>query len=184
MMDWTQHALFELDLPDASTSGTRASTETSSSSTLRITDKERARFDRNVVRSPKGCWFWIGAISTPDGYGRFTWQRKNHHRTMLAHRFALASVGFCIDGVVAEHFCNEPLCVRVDSDHVFVSNQSDNMKYAVALGRHRGNRPAALEHNAPAARSFRIREALKEGWDEEKFSRAIGQSSYDQPTLF
>lgn len=183
-MDWEDIALFDVESKAQNRKREREEKKSQSDPSLTITDKERLRFEKNIVKSPTGCWFWVGAISTPDGYGRFTWQRKNRHRTMLAHRFALASVGFCIEGVVAEHFCNEPLCVRVDAKHVFTSNQSDNLKYAVALGRHQGTKRSALADNDPAARSLRIRKALKDGWDEEKFSRAIGQSSYDQPTLF
>ena len=70
------------------------------------------RFTSKIVYSP-GCWFWTGAISTPDGYGRFT-----------------------------EHACNEPLCVRVSPDHVHRSTQSANLRYAVGRGRHDGSRLA------------------------------------------
>lgn len=45
-----------------------------------------------MVVSPT-CWYWVGAISIPDGYGRFTWQRGGVQRTLAAHRFSLLASG-------------------------------------------------------------------------------------------
>lgn len=142
-----------------------------------------ARFWGKVVRSPQ-CWFWVGAISRPDGYGRFTFQRDNHQRTVLAHRFALLIEGANLsDGVIADHECNEPLCVRVGTGHVRVSTQSDNLRYAVSSGRHDGNRVATASTHR-AQRSLRIRAAIKDGWNAEAFHRAIATPDDDQLALF
>ncbi|MGV0412252.1 hypothetical protein [uncultured Corynebacterium sp.] len=94
---------------------------TSQSRTKRVHDPELSFDDKtvktlfeHVVKSPQGCWLWVGSISSPDGYGRFTWQRGNRQRTVAAHRFALLITGESFGpGEVAEHECNEPLCVRV-----------------------------------------------------------------------
>ena len=59
-------------------------------SSLRPDEKAICRFWSNVVCGPgSACWLWVGPISTPDGYGRFSWQVGGHRRTVSAHRFAL-----------------------------------------------------------------------------------------------
>lgn len=149
---------------------------------LEVTPSAEKSFWKNVVKSPS-CWFWVGAISSPDGYGRITWQVNGRQRTLSAHRFAMLLSGYRLDtGTVCEHHCNEPLCVRVDDDHVFPSTQSANISYAVELGRHRGNKRAVdIEQNFRVDRSRRIRDALKKGWDSDRFFEAIndvGPRSY------
>lgn len=86
-------------------------------------------------------------------------------------------------GTVAEHECNEPLCVRVGPGHVRVSTQAENLRYAVLNGRHDGNRPATVSTHR-AERSLRIREALKGGWDARAFHAAIATPSPNQIPLF
>lgn len=155
-----------------------------SSSTLAFTDREVTRFQRSVVRSPD-CWFWTGAISSPDGYGRFTWQRHGVQRTVLAHRFALLVSGLEIgQSAVAEHHCNEPLCVRVEEGHLNVSTQSENIRYAVRLGRHRGNTPAVGSSVPRVERSRRIRSALAGGWNADRYLAAISGHPEEQLSLF
>lgn len=151
-----------------------------SSSTLLPSSADVARFWKHVVVSPT-CWYWVGAISIPDGYGRFTWQRGGVQRTLAAHRFSLLASGQDIEGQVAEHYCNEPLCVRVGSEHVFASTQAANVAYAVRLGRHRGNLRTVSEESA---RSLQIRAALAEGWDHEAYLRAVIEVDQDQSLLF
>ena len=46
------------------------------------------RFWAKVTRTP-GCWWWGGAVSHPDGYGRITFTQDGDRRTLSAHRFAL-----------------------------------------------------------------------------------------------
>lgn len=141
------------------------------------------RFRRKIIESPT-CWFWVGGISRPDGYGRFTFQRDSVQRTVLAHRFALLIEGYDLShGAVAEHECNEPLCVRVGAGHVRVSTQSDNLRYAVLSGRHDGNRPASMS-TYRAERSLRIRAAIKDGWDARAFRAAISAAVENQLPLF
>lgn len=103
---------------------------------------------------------------------------------MLAHRFALLIAGEAMDSQnVAEHACNEPLCVRVDAHHVHVSTQRDNLRYAVRSGRYACPHTAVLSTNR-ARRSLRIRQALAGGWDETAFLNAITTPTPDQATLF
>lgn len=154
-------------------------------SDLQPSERAIARFWKKVVKSPS-CWFFIGTISSPDGYGRVTFQRGTKQRTLSAHRFALLVSGIHLEpGIVGEHFCNEPLCVRVDKHHLHASTQKQNMEYAASLGRLHGRHPAAHQSISRVERSRRIREALKYGWDEQRFFQAIGQTdSKDQIQLF
>ncbi|WP_280491579.1 hypothetical protein [Nocardia asiatica] len=107
-----------------------------------------AQFWAKVVITPD-CWFWTGAIS--DGYGRVTFQSGNMQRTMHAHLFALMISGAPMtDGQIGEHACNETICVRVDPNHLHPGTQDRNIQYAVALGRHRGPRPGAVDPRGTA----------------------------------
>ena len=103
---------------------------------------------------------------------------------MLAHRFALLAAGIDLaDRDIAEHACNEPLCVRVSPDHVHRSTQSANLRYAVGRGRHDGSRLAVQSHNR-AARSLGIRSALISGWNEDAYRAAVNGTRQEQLSLF
>lgn len=170
--------------PTTRTTPTKSKTGIINDPSLSITPADIQRFNNKVIHSPH-CWLWTGAISTPDGYGRFTWQHNKHQRTMLAHRFALLLHGITLnDATMAEHSCNQPLCVRVDPGHVHASTQADNLAYAVSLGRHRGNQPGALAGADRTARSRRVRDALRNGWNADQYRRALGSSTSNEPTLF
>lgn len=114
-------------------------------------------FWRHVIRTPD-CWYWVGAISSPDGYGRITFQRTHRQRSVSAHRFALMLTHSADPGDlewVGEHVCNEPLCVRVDAAHVRAGTQASNISYAVALGRHHGPRPTTSWTRIDRSRAVR-----------------------------
>lgn len=188
MGNWIDVPITGLELPDCGVEPHHEVSEvprhsrTTNDPQLYLDSDAVARFWRHVVKSPS-CWFWTGAISSPDGYGRFTWQRNGRTRSLSAHRVALLVSGYPLDaGSVGDHECNEPLCVRVGAGHVRVATQAENIGYAVSLGRHRGNRPAVVSTNR-VERSRKIRAALANGWDETRFLRAVSQCG-DEPTLF
>lgn len=107
-----------------------------------ITKRARMAFWRRVVPTDSGCWMWTGAVSS-EGYGRITWTMPSGKpKTMSTHRFALhlAHGGRLPDGLVGDHACNHPLCVRVHPDHLRLSTQSDNLAWAVYSGRAHGRR--------------------------------------------
>lgn len=151
------------------------------------------RFWSHVVRST-GCFFWTGAVSSPDGYGRITFRRNNRQRAISAHRFALLlkypELGAITDDTetsaletIGEHHCNEPLCVRVDPEHVQPGTQATNLAYAVMLGRHRGPIPTALQSRV--ARSLAIRDYLRRGGDPDRTHLLFGSAArLDQLHLF
>lgn len=141
---------------------------------LNPTPEAIKRFWSNVVKGPDDqCWIWVGPISTPDGYGRFSWQVARQRRTLSAHRFALliARGEELPSRAVGEHYCCEPLCVRVDDKHLRIATQQENIEWAVFRGRHVGNRPGAgSDHRAQ--RSQRVREAVRDGWNAQRLIQA------------
>lgn len=143
------------------------------------------RFWSHVVTAPgDGCWIWTGAISSPDGYGRITWRSGGASRTLSAHRFALVLAGNDDPDAVAEHRCNEPLCVRVDRGHVIRSTQTANLTYAVACGRAGAHRFDTAGRSR-VDRSRAVRAALAHGWDAVAYACAAGETIPDPtPRLF
>lgn len=138
--------------------------------TLRPTEAARDAFWKRVVKAPgDGCWIFTGAVSSPDGYGRIAWRERGRERTVSAHRFALEiAFGPLGADVVAEHRCNEPLCVRVGPGHVICSTQSENMRYASACGRARGPGDGSLVSDR-VVRSLAVRAAVAGGWDGDAY---------------
>jgi len=80
------------------------------------------------------CWLWTGTRGGRDGYGRYS---LGKNKSVLAHRFALASSGVNIVGVEVCHHCDNRRCVR--PSHLFPGTKIDNMKDASRKGRLRGN---------------------------------------------
>lgn len=148
------------------------------------------RFRAKVVRGPgEEHWIFTGAISSPDGYGRVTFTHAGRQYCVSAHRFALWAAGVDIRNtdMVAEHRCNEPLCVRVDSRHLVASNRETNVAYARACGRLRGPRGGAdTGWRTRHQRSLDVRAAVAHGWDPDAYTRAARPvtNPLDQPTLF
>lgn len=174
-MTFTDIPLFELEEDQASVEphAIRSASVTIDSS-LRPDVKSIRRFWSNVVRGPgRSCWLWVGPISTPDGYGRFSWQVDSRRRTVSAHRFALmiATGKEIPDGLVGDHYCCEPLCVRAGAYHVRCTTQSENISWAVDRGRHTGSATGSGS-TGRAARSQLVRSALKNGWDEDALRAA------------
>lgn len=75
--------------------------------------------------------------------------------------------------LVGEHFCCEPLCVRVADDHLRLTTQATNLARAVALGRHSSNREVVASHQR-AQRSYRVRDAVLEDWNNDAVRSAQG----------
>lgn len=162
-----------------------ADDDTSLSPRIRIPDAVIKRFFSRLVRAPgDGCWIWTGAISSPDGYGRITWQVDKRSYSMSTHRFALLVSGLGVeDGLIAEHCCDEPLCCRVGDGHLRWSSQSENLHHAVEAGRHRGRKKTMNSHER-VDRSRRVRAALQEGWDARAYARAVSNQCPGQLELF
>ena len=146
---------------------------------------EVARFLKKVVRGPgeRDCWIWTGAIAD-DGYGRFWVRRDGRQRVVRPHRYAFAMVsGRRLEPHdVVEHLaCDNPICVPAELDpatgHVWPSTQADNL---ARMGqRRRGGgawwqwRWSPTDRATLAARSRAQRDAVRDGWDEERLRKAL-----------
>lgn len=154
---------------------TRTLTPRKYSSTIAPTEAAIENFWSHVVQTPD-CALWVGAIAGGSGYGKITWRHAGHSRTMSAHRFALLlAYGEDSACAVGEHRCNEPLCVRVDQEHVIVSTQSANLRYAVSLGRAGAHR-APTDGRTRVERSLAVRTAVINGWDPVAYAHAAGET--------
>lgn len=143
-----------------------------------------AAFWAATVTTP-GCIYWVGAISSPDGYGRVNYARHHAQRTVSAHRFALELVhGLLPEDFVGAHNCDQPLCVRVHPDHLTLATQRDNVRHAIAVGHHRG--PLALHPDGHTRyqRSLAVRAALADGYNPDRLAAAIGGNVSGQAALF
>lgn len=179
-------SLSELLLPlDWPSSSTVASRSVATDPQLPLTPRAVDRFWSQVVRGEGDqCWIWCGAISYPDGYGRFTWQTHGARRTVSAHRVALMIEhgGELGEGVIGEHGCCEPLCVRVDQAHLWPATQAENIAHAVHLGRHRGNIPVTGSHHR-WERSRLVRDTVRDGGGEHAYRRARQMLTVDEAQL-
>lgn len=135
------------------------------------------RWRAKTVRVPgSGCLWWTGAISGR-GHGRF-WIGG---RVVIAHRFAwaLAHGVESLAGIeVLGHRCDNPLCQRVDADHVVASSYVANRREWAArkeltgspLGDPRGSRRRARE-----LRDLARRDPVLVAADQERLRRIYGE---------
>lgn len=112
-----------------------------------------ARYLSKVVRVPgSSCAWWTGAIAGR-GHGR-VWVGGG--RVVIAHRVALAIAwgpGEAAAVQVAGHRCDNPLCQRVDPEHLVASTFEANRREFLArrdlagspLGDPRGSRARARQ---------------------------------------
>ena len=90
------------------------------------------RFAEKVERRPSGCWEWTGARQT-GGYGVLG---VGSSKLVRAHRFAWElHYGEVPEGLSVLHRCDNPCCVN--TEHLFLGTQADNMHDMRAKGRGR-----------------------------------------------
>ena len=83
------------------------------------------------IRSSLECWPWKGTLLIK-GYGVLCYKQK---RMMAAHLSLLFNHSLTVpEGMFVCHTCDNPICVN--PSHLFIGNNSDNMRDAVSKGRH------------------------------------------------
>jgi len=87
---------------------------------------------RSIPEPNSGCWLWLGAVDKK-GYGVIS---KEIFGEFFAHRYSLKSSGVIIADLCACHRCDNPICVN--PDHLFSGTRNDNIRDAMAKGRHKG----------------------------------------------
>lgn len=84
-----------------------------------VSPRAWARFWAKVDKSDH-CWVWTAA-KNPEGYGRFGMGQRlvYPHRLVAAHIY-----GAIPDGMVVDHLCRNPSCVR--PDHLQIVSMREN----------------------------------------------------------
>jgi len=143
-----------------------------------------SRFWSRVVTTPT-CWWWTGAISSPDGYGRITYSNNAVPVTLSAHRFALllANGGLAAGDGERARLQRNPLRTGRPA-HAHAGTQTANLRYAVSLGRHRGSRPGNIDPRGRYHRALAMRTALAEGYDPIQLAQARDAALVATAALF
>lgn len=96
----------------------------------KVSDLDRF-MDKVSIDDSSQCWIWVGASNILK-YGRI--YSRELRRAEPAHRFSWRLFrGALSDELDVLHKCDNPKCVN--PEHLFLGNQSDNMKDMVSKGR-------------------------------------------------
>lgn len=92
---------------------------------MRATRPVSTRFWEKVEKDPEGCWVWTAATAGDRGvYGKF---HATPEKCVRSHRWAYEeSYGPIPDGLVIDHLCRNPTCVR--PDHLEAVSQAENVQ--------------------------------------------------------
>jgi hypothetical protein len=99
---------------------------------MRLSYKGKTAADLLLERIEKGegCWLWTGAIGTK-GYGRVQYRGQLWTASRAVYN---EFVGPIPAGMWVLHRCDNPPCVN--PAHLFLGTHTDNVRDAVAKGRH------------------------------------------------
>lgn len=107
-------------------------------------EKLAAQVARGSIPEPNsGCFLWIRSVQR-DGYGTL----RHMGRCLLAHRAAwIASHGEPPLGAYVLHTCDMPGCVN--TAHLYLGAQTDNMRDAVRRKRHVNSKKTHCKRGHP-----------------------------------
>jgi HNH endonuclease len=130
------------------------------------------RFEEKFIPEPNsGCWIWTASINRL-GYGTVAHKGK----IWKAHRVSWdLYTGVIPEGMSVLHKCDNRLCVN--PDHLFLGDQTDNMRDMVAKGR--GKTPSLRGEKNPmskltAASVSEIRLRVKSGATQKSLCPVYG----------
>lgn len=103
------------------------------------------------VEKTDGCWNWT-AVKNQKGYGRF----KLDGRLRSAHRVSYEMcVGPIPDGLVIDHLCRNPSCVRPDHLEAVTSGENTRRGDTGKHERERTHCPRGHEYNETNTRIYK-----------------------------
>ena len=111
-----------------------------------ISETTLERFWKKIKKT-KTCWKWRGARDH-HGYGRFA----VHRMLRIAHRVSWRISMGDPNGLYVLHHCDNPACVR--PSHLFLGDQTDNMRDASRKGRLHGERPHLRKSHCPRGHPY------------------------------
>lgn len=86
-------------------------------------------------RNDRGCWLWAGAPTAQMGYGQLSVGSRSNRITIYAHRLSYMVHRGDPGHLSVLHRCDNPMCFN--PEHLFIGTAGDNIRDAVAKGRHR-----------------------------------------------
>ena len=112
------------------------------------------------------CWIWLGAVSSPDGYGRFYLRDGDRSRAVTPQRYLYEHRhGPLVRQATLMHQCEVRICCRVDAAHVIAGTQGRNMQDAAWRGRARGSRPGLVDVRGPVGQARAVQDAMRASTD-------------------
>ena len=112
------------------------------------------RFWAKVQKSDDGCWIWTASFGKA-GYGAINSGRRPTRMLSASRVMWEIAYGPIPEGLSVLHRCDVPRCVR--PDHLFLGTQRDNIRDAMAKGRHVPP-PRLIGDENPSSKMYKAQE--------------------------